>query len=156
MNLQFRQMGGMTPQGNQQINFLNASNRNSNDFIIESAHVKHNYNTNLLAQQQFSKNLMNQQNEENLPVELELPTRKSSLHRKNNHSVQQSHNQGGFSSLLGGGSSSNIEVIMETDMEGAAGGPPAANLNEDRFSGVIDTDNSIRNSIVIEDSSESE
>ena len=89
-----------------------------------------------------------------------MPTRKASLHRKNNHSVQQPYNQGGFSSLLGGGSS-NIEVIMETDMEG---GPNNAvtngeqpNLNEDRFSGVIDTDSSIRNSIVVmDDSKESE
>ena len=89
-----------------------------------------------------------------------MPTRKSSLHRKNNHSVQQSYNKGGFSSLLGGGSS-NIEVIMETDMEGGPnnvvtnGEQP--NLNEDRFAGVIDTDSSIRNSIVvIDDSKESE
>jgi hypothetical protein len=32
--------------------------------------------------------------------------------------MQQIHNQGGISSLLVGGGSSNIEVIMETDMEG--------------------------------------
>lgn len=103
---------------------------------------------------------MNQENDnENDAPELELPTRKSSIHRKNNHSVQQSQIQGGFSNLLGGGNgSSNIEVIMETDMEGAigggAGGPPT--LNDDRFSGVIDTDNSIRNNPIIEDSKEAQ
>ena len=50
---------------------------------------------------------------------------------------------------------------METDMEG---GPNNAvtngeqpNLNEDRFSGVIETDGSIRNSIVVmDDTKESE
>ena len=46
MNLQFRQMGAMTPQGHQQFNFLPGKK----DVVIESAHVKHNYNTNLLAQ----------------------------------------------------------------------------------------------------------
>ncbi len=50
---------------------------------------------------------------------------------------------------------------METDMEGGPnnvvtnGEQP--NLNEDRFSGVIETDGSIRNSIVVmDDSKESE
>lgn len=41
----FRQMGGMTPQGSQQISFLSSKR----DFVLESAHVKHNYNTNLVS-----------------------------------------------------------------------------------------------------------
>jgi hypothetical protein len=50
---------------------------------------------------------------------------------------------------------------METDMEGgpnnAATNGEQPNLNEDRFSGVVDTDSSIRNGIVvIDDSKESE
>jgi hypothetical protein len=50
---------------------------------------------------------------------------------------------------------------METDMEGgpnnAANNGEQPNLNEDRFSGVVETDSSIRNSIVvIDDSKESE
>jgi hypothetical protein len=37
-------------------------------------------------------------------------------------------------------------------MEGGPAAGEQPNLNEDRFSGVIDTDSSIRNSIVIDDS----
>ncbi len=47
---------------------------------------------------------------------------------------------------------------METDMEGgpnnnAMTNGEQPNLNEDRFSGVIETDGSIRNSIVVMDES---
>lgn len=43
---------------------------------------------------------------------------------------------------------------METDMEGAGIGAGGPTLNEDRFSGVVDTDSSIRNISIADDSKE--
>ncbi len=41
---------------------------------------------------------------------------------------------------------------METDMEGLGNGAGGPNLNDDRFSGVIDTDSSMRNISIADDS----
>ena len=112
---QYRAMGGMTPQGHQQINLLNGLTSSSEFQMIESAHVKQNYNTTLNGNPSSDK----QEDDETFGaagVSPDQPKRKPSLHRKNNYSVQNPIGVGHF--LCGEeGAQKPPETIIETEIE---------------------------------------
>lgn len=88
----FRNMGSMTPQASSQVNVMNGLSMNVSqhkpDFIIESAHVKHSYNTNMWAQGGARGNLPQGEIEEIAEVPTEVsPQKRRSGHKKNYFSM---------------------------------------------------------------------